>query len=146
MSEQVVSEGVSKEIILKPADLARSYLGHEGAQLLRYTRNSECISEFLKNYDPSKNARLRPSYIEPGSMDANDWDIADLESQQWDENRDQIIEEDRQQLEELEEEKLRNGAEYMRVCRGDQALINKYSKLEIARRAELEEQKKKARK
>lgn len=144
MSEQVVSERVSKEIILKPADLARSYLGHEGVQLLRSVKMAESNLRFDENYRPSERREVsRPSYIEPGSMDAYDWDVAELESQDWEENREQTIEDDERKLEELGEEKLRNGGEYMKVTRGDQQLIDKYSKLEIARRAELEEQRKK---
>jgi hypothetical protein len=144
MGEQNVGE-VSKEVILKPADLARSYLGHEGAQLIREIARTKDSIRFNETYKPSKfiSSRVMPREFEIGGMDYSDWQNECLAAEQEPDDNESLVEDGNQKLNDLESDLWENCREFGKVVHGDYLLIDKYSRLEIERRARIEEAKKK---
>src|SRR5579859_5920102 len=92
-----------QEIKLTPADLARSWLGHRGAEVQRKIASTKSSLQFNRTYEP-KTPGPTPSYVEPGSMDATDWQNTQLEYDQWPQERDESIELEEDRLEQLNNE------------------------------------------
>lgn len=139
-SSKTESQGEA-EVRLTSADLARSYVAFQGVDTLRQIKAREASLRFNQTYEPRRASR--PSYIEPGSMDANDWDVAELDDEQWEDEKEVSIARDEDAIEDLKD-KLAETEELLgKIDAGDASAIEYYSKLETRRRAELEEAKRK---
>lgn len=118
MSEQV-NNPVPKEVTLSSAELARSFLGHQRAEISRRIEGVKAMIAY--DLDFSKHD------------EDIQWDISDSEY---------YSEMDRRDLEKLQNGLLINSREFEKVEKGDNKLIDRYSQKEKIRRAELEEQRK----
>lgn len=131
-----------KEVVLSTTDLARSYLGHEGAELMRKIAQTENSISFSQTYKPSESKyRTMPKEFEIGGMDYSDWQNECLAAEQSSEDNESEVEDLDLKLHDLESDLYENCREFGRVSHGDHTLIDKYSKLEISRREELEKAK-----
>lgn len=130
--------GSPKEVKLTPADLARSWLGHRGAEVHRQIASTESSLKFNRTYEPTA-PRTGPG--SDAGMDISDWQNEVLEYQQWPEEREELIEHGETELERLQDEAAILGGQVGRVNRGDTQLIGRFAKLETERRARIEDQK-----
>lgn len=73
-----------------PAELANSWLDYRNAEVRKELAQTNDSIKFTRTYQPE--APIRPSYVEPGSMDASDWNVAELEYAQWDDEREEELE------------------------------------------------------
>lgn len=125
-------------------DLAKSFLNHQRFETKREIDSLEFNLNFARNYTP-RSVVPRPAGIEPGSMDWSDWNIAELEDEEWF-NGGQDAE-----IERLGWELSGVDGAYDRmsdilglekeVNEGNEGLITHYAELEIQRRKKLEEEK-----
>ncbi|MBU1132747.1 hypothetical protein KKG08_00550 [Patescibacteria group bacterium] len=76
-------ESRSEETFAEPSslELAQNWLEHSAAVVMTKLRRNEKSTKFTEGYNPT--SRVRPSYVEPGGVDASDWDTEELEAQQW---------------------------------------------------------------
>jgi len=112
-------------------DLARSWLKSELEKVESERKTKEHLLHFTETYEPGGGAS-RPSYVEPGSLDASDWDAAEWEEQ----NYDRQGEIDRAEAD-LEETNVRyneiRDVENM-VDGGDEETIEELANLEMKKR------------
>jgi hypothetical protein len=143
MSEKDLTiEPIPTDEKLSPEKLANDYLNLRESQVEVSLKEAVESEEWNRNYTP-KAPGPRPSYIESGSLDASDWDIAQGEYDQWEEQQKSDLEslEDRkgELYSELSEIRiLRDG-----VLEGDKEIINKLATKEKERLAEIEEKRRK---
>lgn len=121
---------------MNPSELAYSNLNFK----IKATNWDILVAETsLGVYEnPKSSSSVRPSFVEYGGMDANDWDIAELESEQFDNERDEMIETYRDQLNELHDKFGELRELKKKVEQGDHETIEEYSNLERERREQLE--------
>lgn len=130
----------TQEIKLSPTDLARSWLGYRGSEVQREIKSTESSLNFYSTYEPT-HPGPRP-HPEDGGMDHSDWEVSMGEYSQWPEEQEEKIEYTREELDRLHDQMNTILDEQERVNAGDMRLIEKYSELEIDRRAKMEEARK----
>lgn len=136
MSEDIILSE-PRETRLTPADLARSYLGHKGAEIIREIAAAENSRRFHETYNP-KSPGAKPSWIEPGGMDESDWENEVGASSQYDDERDEFVSYWEKEIKRLQNEKGKLNVDFSKVSKGDPALIEIYSRLEKERREKIE--------
>lgn len=127
------------DIKLSPADLARSYLGHKGAEVQRQIKSTEHSIDFNSKYEPTHPGSGPDS---DGGGDISDWNAARLEYDQWPEEREEILEQEQGRLDQLNGEAGRLARYVSEVNLGNDNLIGRFSNLEIERRAIIEARRK----
>jgi len=120
-----------------PKELASSWLDVQTKLLDGKVKSAETSLRFYETYQPKPASR--PSNVEPGSMDASDWDIAEAEFDNWPEEQNEMIELYEGERDDLNRQLEDLGDEKGGVKDGNQELIEKYSQLEKARREKEEE-------
>src|SRR3989344_7081614 len=125
-----------------PLELANSWLDFRTSEVIRTIEKTQGSIEFNSTYEPK--APLRPSHIEPGGMDASDWNVAELEYDQWEYERDDELERLNDRMDSLCDELSTIGGHRQQVAEGDAGLIQTFSQKEAVRRAEIAEEERKA--
>lgn len=82
-----------------PEKLATSYLDFNIGALTKLAQSAESSQSFHEKYQPSHAAR--PGNLEPGGMDAHDYDVAALADEQDEDSRDDDIERSAREAEDL---------------------------------------------
>lgn len=122
-------------------ELALSFVDFNLKTIKSKMSSSESSLNFYENYKSPPTAS-RPSYIEAGSMDASDWDVAEMEDEQFENDRDGIIENLKDEIEDLRDEFHNWDEDKEIIAKGDEdamQMIKAHSALERTRREKLEE-------
>lgn len=125
------------KIILKPADLARSWLGYEGAKLIREFNTAKSVLDSDQDYKPTRTDNISSSYENITSMDQYDWKSSQLEDENWRQNINSELRKDKKNIKTIKENINKNTKELEQVLEGNTFLITKYANLEIERRAQI---------
>jgi len=119
-----------------PQELAESWLNFRIGQVRRKVIDKKRSIEFNRSYKPSLPSTPGEG---PGSMDYSDYEVSQLETEQWDYERDDLIDELEGDLYRLDDELEGIHAQTKKVTEGDTELINYLAAKEKERRAEIEE-------
>lgn len=138
MSEPVNDVGISS-VEQQPTslDLANSWLDYRITEVHHKIDRTKSSIHFTSTYEPKISAR--PSYVEPGSMDASDWNVAEGEYNQWPQEQEEELEHLNSRMDDLEDELGTISGYREQVVQGDTALVKIFSEKEAARRAEIAE-------
>ncbi len=115
-----------------PTQLANSWLDFQTGQLEGRIKDAENEINFYETYKPKIPAR--PSSVESGSKDADDWAVAEEEFANWPEEQEAKIEFFSGEKEGLEEQLVELDEKRRGIQEGDQGLIEECSELERTRR------------
>lgn len=131
---------VEREKQSTPFELADSWLSYRATVVQKEIDETQASRSFTENYE-MKPLGPRPSWVEPGGLDASDWDIAEGEYNQWPEEKEE-------ELDYLDGELRRLEGEYAtirnyrgRIGEGDTILIEELAGYEKERREKLEKRK-----
>jgi hypothetical protein len=137
MTEQPVAK---QELESTPSELANSWLSYRASEVNKEMDRTEQSLKFEKSYQ-MESPGARPSNIEPGSMDASDWDSAEAEYNQSPDEQVKTINHLGDELQRLEGELGTITIYRGRVKEGDAELIEELSGYEKERREKLEKEK-----
>ncbi len=118
---------------LSTQDLARSWLEYSGAKLAEKIRDAQRTLDSAIKQRPPKPPGPTPSWVEPGSMDASDWENERLAYDQWPEDHEEYIEYWENEVLKLNDELEGIRSDIELVNTGSSALIDRYAMLEIER-------------
>lgn len=124
---------------LFPADLARSYIEYRGTRLLGELENARRTLSVIKNLKQPERPGKPPDWVEKGSLDASDWETAQLEHDQWPQEQAEDIRYWKNKIKQLEQEGEKLRANYAEINNGNQQLTDNYARLEVERREKLKD-------
>lgn len=122
--------------------LANDYLSFRDSQIKENLQKVKESDDWTRNYSP-KSPGPRPSYVEPGSMDASDWDLAQGEYDQLEEQREGDLNDNEIRKQELYSEMDEIGILREQVLYGDKRIIDELANKERERLADIEDKKRK---
>lgn len=126
-------------------ELALSFVEFNIKGIREKIKSTETSLKFYENYKSSIPTVSRPSYVEAGSMDESDWNIAEMEDEQFENEREDMVENFKSEIEDLRDE-FHNWDEDKDIIKdgGQDAdqMIKAHSASEKLRREKLEEKSK----
>ena len=124
-----------------PLELANGWLDFRNLEVNRKIGQTQRSINFNTTYEPK--APIRPSYIERGSTDASDWNVAEHEYNQWEHDRDDELERLNDKVDSLYDELSTIDGYRQQVAEGDASSIQTFSEKEATRRAKIAEEERK---
>lgn len=145
MATEPIQEGTStnEAEVLSPEELANSWLNFREAEARQRIQGVQQRLDFVHGYNPQPPG-LRPLYIEPGSTDASDWEVAELEHDQWPVEQEEAIERANIDLDSLYDDLARVQDFRSKIVEGDHELVVRFAAAEKKRRFDLAIQQKRA--